>query len=258
MLEGRRVFLRQHGAVFEGGAVGIEHRKATIERRRAEGHLRADGACGRGVRAEIPVPKGRASHRAPVVVVRRRESPVGLGRADVGREDNVGVEHQGKCRIVIAHVKPHDLSIERVADLHAFEGAIHVLVGVRRAQPGFAGFPELNPNAAVLLAFEGHALVTDGHLGWVGPGLHHPIFFPPWTRHVGAVARRTGSHPQVDAGPHVVQFEAGLRHKAFRPLRRVLALVNAHTVTGFRHGFMDRLRRRAFPGHAPSVADQIA
>ena len=181
-----------------------------------------------------------------------------MGRADGGREDNVGVEHEGKCRIVIAHVKPHDLTFERVADLHAFEGAVHVLVGVGRAQPGFAGFPELNPNAAVLLDVEGHTLVTDGHLGWVGPGLHDPIFFPPRSRHVGAVARRTGSHPKVDAGPHVVQFEAGLRHKAFRPLRRILAFVDVHAVTRFRHGFMDRLRRRAFPSHAPAVADQIA
>ena len=100
--------------------------------------------------------------------------------------------------------------------------------------------------------------MTNGHLGWVGPGLHHPIFFPPRTRHVGAVAGRTGSHPQVDAWPDVVQFEAGLWHKAFRPLRSVLALVNVHAVAGFRHGFMHGMRRRAFPSHTPAVADQIA
>ena len=245
-------------AVFQGGAFRVEHRHPAIERRRVDVHSRADRARRGRVRAQLPVPKGGAANRTAVFVVGRGEAPVGLRGADVGREDNVGVDDDGVGRVVIAQEETHGRAFEHVGGVDSRDVAVDGLVGIGGAPLRFGRVAQQDAQAAVVLQGEVDALVADGQILQLRPRLHNPVFLPPGPGQDRSVPGRARANAHIDARPNVTQLESCLRHQSGRPTSRVGSFVHVDPVARLGEDLTRGRLGRPFPHHAPAVTDQLA
>ena len=244
------------GAVFQSGAVRRKHTETTVKGPGSHRHGRRHRPGGGGVGSQITVPKCRSSQGTSFVVVGCRESPIGLGRADVSGKHNVWIDHQVQCWVVFAHLKRHRGAVQEVAHLDFLQATFFHLVGKGNPPSRFSRLPKLASQTPIGQQRERCPFVPYDHFRRICTGMHDPVFLParPWK--LGLVPAGAWTHPQVDSWPNIVEFEAGLRHQTLGPARRVLAQINVDAVASFRKHLALEVGPTALPMHLPSMACQ--